>query len=105
MQAPCKGRHAQPKEEGLLQPYQPQAAEAIHPESLELAQPEDRNVFEAEVDLVQFNGVTTITRFRAGDAFLQGSFFSRSPAAALQRGMTAQLSVDGQRILLLEAQD
>ena len=77
----------------------------IHPENLELAQAEDRNVFEAEVDLVQFNGVTTITRFRAGEAFLQAIFFSRSPAAALRRGMTARLSVDAQRILLLEAEE
>ncbi|MBO8142393.1 MAG: ABC transporter ATP-binding protein [Firmicutes bacterium] len=74
----------------------------IHPENLEPAGADSSNGLEAQVELVQFNGVTTLLRFRAGAVTLEAIVLSRSPAAGLRRGMSARLTVAPEHVLILD---
>lgn len=90
----------------------------FHPESIELAELPDvgrtgneagvvtdapgvANTFPAEVDLVQFNGVTTLVRLRSGEQTLSAIALSRSPLASLGRGQRVKLRVAPENVLLL----
>lgn len=74
----------------------------IHPENLEPTEGDGTNVISAEVDITQFNGVTTAMRVEASGHILHAVVFSRSPAAALERGNAIRVRVAPEDVLLLE---